>query len=202
MPRTEADIRLLSGFLVAIESLGPREAAKETGLSHETIRKYRKDEWLRITAKNRRKMRAYLADSATAQQPHHNDEATRILEKIRKLVAVPQAPNLSAVNQPAEIQPSETKPLGVAMLEGYQNNPKKQHEIRERFGNHELVLVAYVHARMLGMVARGELGQSDWDRWDGFTIGKDYFPDEGLGPAIPPEEADEFERVTKTNATE
>lgn len=194
-------------FLAATSRLSTHEAGRSVGLSHEAIRKYRDGNWKQLQAASRRKLEDYLSGVRSDAVPEAtlsaaDSDAIRIIEKIRQLVAVPEAPNVSAVDQPAEIQPSETKPLGVAMLEGYQNNPKKQQDIRERFGNHELVLVAYVHARMLGMVARGELGQSDWDRWDGYTIGKDYFPDEGLGPVIPPEEADEFERVTKTTATE
>lgn len=53
-----------------------------TGVNHESIRKYRREEWKRLEAETRRKMTRYLEDQPARESPSYAEGMRDALEKI------------------------------------------------------------------------------------------------------------------------
>lgn len=61
MGRTERDEAIVAAFLEAVHRLTDAEAGRESGISAERIRQYRRGEWTRLHGSTRRRLEDYVA---------------------------------------------------------------------------------------------------------------------------------------------
>ena len=81
------DTELVERFVEATARLGPREVKSVTGVSHETIRSYRKGSWKKIQATTRRKMEDHLA-SLEAKTSAGLESPTKAQLKLKAIHAI------------------------------------------------------------------------------------------------------------------
>lgn len=79
------DHALMAAFLAAVERLSDQEAAREVGLTGETVRQYRAGNWKRIFASTRRKIEDYLGRAPARESQEYGDALRFAADRIRAL---------------------------------------------------------------------------------------------------------------------